>query len=148
MICNSKKRKGTFPFDVKVRSIIQYEPESRRGLKSEITKRLMKLLAPTAKPQRTTSTRSATIRNLSLTEIQIKTLEKIIWLLPALDGVTSAAEVQRRMVADGFTEGGVKISLAQLEGRGLVEKVEHGGWNEGTWWCRVTPLGVERLHQT
>lgn len=52
MICNSKERPGSFPFDVSHRAIIKYVPDSPRdflALQSEITSRLTALLAVTAK---------------------------------------------------------------------------------------------------
>jgi len=148
MICNSKDRRGAFPFDVSHRAIVTYAPDSPRdfqALQSEITSRLKALLEASAQAQTMASIESSeTISGLSpheLAALQIVMENQ----LSAVDFM-SASEVQNQMVKAGFSKLAATLSLRLLEKRGFMESFEDRDFNGNAWWCyRVTQMGVDWL---
>jgi hypothetical protein len=147
MICNSKERGGSFPFDVRHRAVISYVPESPRDfqtLQSEITSRLKSLLAATAQAQTMASIQaSETIAGLSPHEMA--TLQIVMENQLSAKDTMSAHDVQQQMVKAGFAKLAATLSVQLLERRGFLEAIEMEDY-ERSWWCyRVTTSGIEWL---
>lgn len=134
IICSKERKK--FPFDIQHRPIIRYTPESPSDfdeLKRKITARL-KALAAKQSQLEFIDAMSQVKKTQGLSPHEMAALVIIMGEMATEGGITSY-DLQKQMIAAGYTSLALSLSVASLTQKefiGAKQESDYGG--EHTWW--------------
>ncbi|RDV13097.1 hypothetical protein DXT99_21630 [Pontibacter diazotrophicus] len=148
MVCSKDERQGSYPFDIRHKTIISYSLSSKSGftiLEEAVTEKLKALLETAKNIHPIKTPVNAASINEQLTDSEVMLLKFILEEQPTHEEKARLYQVNKAFIDLGYDGFSFGLSMRSLVKKGLVvTSKEYDEWNNGEYTaCQITEKGEE-----